>query len=278
MTAEAFLRDARVRMEAAGNPDAAWDADILLCEAMGCEKGRLRFRLRQELAPSDLERLNEQLARRLSGEPLQYILGSTYFMGLRFACDARALIPRQDTETLAEESIRALAGRNAPRVLDLCCGTGCVGLSIAKHVPGVRLTLSDLSEEALALAGENARALGVEARRVQGDLFEAVQGETFDLIACNPPYLTRADMDELQREVRREPALALLGGEDGLDFYRRLASEAGAHLASGGMLLVECGRGQAQEVSRLLQALGETRIIRDLCGVDRVVVGCADSH
>ena len=279
MTAGEFLKTARDEMQAAGNPDAAWDAEILLCEALGCEKSRLRFRLEEKLTENSLKRLEKWLARRISGEPLAYVLGNTYFMGLRFLCDPRALIPRQDTETLAEEAIHALTGKSRPRVLDLCCGTGCVGLSIAKYVPGAQLTLSDLSADALCLAGENARALGVAADLRQGDLFEAVRGETFDLIACNPPYLTGQDMTELQMEVRREPALALFGGEDGLDFYRRLADEAGAHLTPGGSLLAECGRGQAGDVARLFQAIGETRVVRDLCNIDRVIqVGSADSH
>lgn len=272
MTAEAWRREAVHRLREADNPDAQWDADLLLCEALGCEKGRLRFLLERELSCEAAARLEEQLKRRLSGEPLQYILGSTCFMGLTFRCDARALIPRQDTETLAEEAIHRLTGRERPRVLDLCCGSGCIGLSIAHCVPGVQLTLSDLSGEALSLSRENAQALGIQARFLQGDMFAPCDGERFDLIACNPPYLTAEDMQALQQEVRSEPDTALFGGEDGLDFYRRLAAEAGAHLCEGGVLLAECGMGQAGEVARLFEAIGETRVLRDLCGVERVVV------
>ena len=274
MTAGEFLKTARDEMQAAGNPDAAWDAEILLCEALGCEKSRLRFRLGEELTENGLKRLEKWLARRISGEPLAYVLGNTYFMGLRFLCDPRALIPRQDTETLAEEAIHALAGKSRPRVLDLCCGTGCVGLSIAKYVPGAQLTLSDLSADALSLAGENARALGVAADLRQGDLFETVRGETFDLIACNPPYLTGQDMTELQTEVRREPALALYGGADGLTFYRRIASEAALYLSEGGVILLEVGQGQAKDVCVLLKpSMGGLRVHRDLNGIERVVEG-----
>lgn len=271
MTAGEWRRLASGRLREASNPDAEWDTDLLLCEALGCEKGRLRFLLEGELAEEARLWLEERLARRLSGEPLQYILGYTYFMGLRFRCDRRALIPRQDTETLAEEAIRALEGRRAPRVLDVCCGSGCIGLSVAKHAREVRLTLSDLSGDALSLAQENARALGIEARFWQGDLFAPAGDERFDLIVCNPPYLTAQDMQELQAEVRREPETALFGGADGLDFYRRLAAEAGAHLEKGGVLLAECGMGQAQAVEQLLRALGDTRVVRDLCGVERLI-------
>ena len=156
-------------------------------------------------------------------------------------------------------------------MLDLCCGTGCVGLSTAYGRPDVILTLSDLSGEALCLAQENARALGVEARCCQGDLFEAVKGSRFDLILSNPPYLTGQDMRELQQEVRMEPEMALFGGEDGLAFYRRMAREAREYLFPGGRLLVECGQGQAQDIACLFSPLGEVKIHRDLCGVERVV-------
>ena len=272
MTVEEWKRSARARMQEADNPDAGWDAELLLCEALGCEKGALRQKGREELSAQAVDALEAQLSRRLAGEPLQYILGNTWFMGLRFACDPRALIPRQDTETLAEEALKELKRGTRPRVLDLCCGSGCVGLSVARYAPEAEVTISDLSEEALALAYENARSLGLRAHFAQGDLFEAVPGERFDLIACNPPYLTAQDMLSLQREVRREPEGALYGGEDGLDFYRRLAREASAYLTEGGSLLVECGMGQAAEVARLLEAVGETSVVRDLCGVERVVI------
>ena len=272
MTVISWRARAAEALRRAGNPDADWDADALLMDALSCERWQLRLRGAETLPPERERALEERLTRRLSGEPLAYILGYTYFMGLRFSCDGRALIPRQDTETLAEEAIRLLKAFEAPRMLDLCCGTGCIGLSCARLSKGVELTLSDLSPEAMSLARENAQALGVPARCLLGDLFAPAEGMTFDLIACNPPYLTGEDMRDLQTAVRREPGMALYGGDDGLDFYRRLARQAGGHLAPGGSLLLEVGMGQAREVSSLLaENLCEIRVLDDLCGIERVV-------
>jgi len=269
MTVFEWIEQARLRMEQAGNPDAGWDADFLMCETLGCERGRLRFMRGNLLLQEQEKQANEWLSRRLAGEPLQYVLGYTWFWGLRFACDRRALIPRQDTETLVEAALAGL--KKDAQVLDLCCGTGCVGLSIAHSRPDAQVTLSDLSEEALSLAQENARVLGIQARLCRGDLFEAVKGVRFDLIVSNPPYLTGQDMQQLQQEVRMEPEMALFGGEDGLSFYRRMAEQAGEYLLPDGRLMVECGQGQAQDIAALFSPLGEVKIHRDLCGVERVV-------
>lgn len=160
--------------------------------------------------------LGEMLARRLAGEPLQYILGEWELMGLPFRVDARALIPRQDTEMLVEAALGLIKERGYRTVLDLCCGTGCIGISLAA-LSGAAVTLADISADALALARENAEKNGVCARMTETNLFSNIK-RSFDLIACNPPYLSDADMAALQREVRFEPALALYGGADGLDF------------------------------------------------------------
>ena len=202
-----------------------------------------------DIFPGEYEKmLGEMLARRLAGEPLQYILGEWELMGLPFRVDARALIPRQDTETLVEAALGLIKERGYRTVLDLCCGTGCIGISLAA-LSGAAVTLADISADALALARENAEKNGVCARVTETNLFSNIK-RSFDLIACNPPYLSDADMAALQREVRFEPALALYGGADGLDFYRRIRTEYAAHLNPGGALLLEVGFGQAAAVMR----------------------------
>ena len=271
MTAGEWLAKASARLDAAGDLDAAVDAAWLLCEATGWSRSSLRTRRGDGLGDDVLVQIEAWLDRRASGEPLQYVLGTADFMGLRFHCDARALIPRPDTETLCELALRALKGRIRPRVLDLCCGTGAIGLSVAHCRPDARVLLTDVSADALSLAEENAGALGVSnAEFTRGDLFDAAGEEAFDLIACNPPYLDEADMAALQQEVRREPALALFGGPDGLDFYRRIARDAPAHLKSGGVLLLEVGQGQADAVRDLL-SWGQCVAHEDLNGIERVV-------
>ena len=215
-------------------------------------------------------------------------------MGLPFRTGPGALIPRQDTETLAEwvlEDDRKKAaapagsedredGGNGPaagrRLLDLCTGTGCIGLSLAR-LGGYQVTLTDLSEEALCIAGENREALGVEARIYAGDLFDALPvGERYDVIVSNPPYIESAVIETLQEEVRLyEPRMALDGRADGLYFYRQLLRGAPSRMKPGGRMYVEIGCDQGAAVSRLFEEAGftEVSVRRDLAGKDRVVRG-----
>lgn len=209
--------------------------------------------------------LLQAVARRLQGEPLQYILGEWEFMGLPFSVGPQALIPRQDTETLCELALRFLKGRPGARVLDLCCGTGCIGVSLAR-LAGARAAFADISPEALSLARENAGKNGVTGAFYESDLLTDVPG-VYDLIACNPPYLTGAEMAHRQRELTFEPALALYGGEDGLAFYRRLAAVWAAHVRPGGLLLLEIGCTQGEAVQQLFPG---ARIEKDIRGLDRV--------
>ena len=214
---------------------------------------------------ADEEWLRAAVARRLKGEPLQYILGAWEFMGLPFYVGPGALIPRQDTETLCEAALGWLKTRPGARVLDLCCGTGCIGVSLGK-LGGAWVAFADISPDALELARRNARSNGVDGVFYESDLLTAVPG-VYDLIACNPPYLTAAEMESCQRELTFEPALALFGGEDGLDFYRRLAAEWKEHVAPGGLLLMEIGASQGEAVRKLFPG---AKIIKDICGLDRV--------
>ena len=216
-------------------------------------------------ASADEAWLRAAVARRLKGEPLQYILGEWEFMGLPFFVGPGALIPRQDTETLCEAALGWLKNRPGARVLDLCCGTGCIGVSLSK-LGRARVSFADVSSEALALAKRNAQHNGVDGEFYESDLLDSVPG-VYDLIACNPPYLTAAEMENCQKELTFEPALALFGGEDGLDFYRRLAAEWADHVAPGGLLLLEIGHAQGAAVRGLFPG---AKILKDICGLDRV--------
>ena len=257
MLAITWRAQAARRLEAAGSPDPMADARLL---SWG---DSLR-----EISPQEEARLEARLKRRLAGEPVQYILESAWFMGLEFYVDRRVLIPRQDTETLCEAALAFLRDRAAPRVLDLCAGSGAIGLSLARLCPGARVTLADVSARACAVIEENRRRLGVEAEIVRGDLFAPVAGQRFDLIACNPPYIRTAELVSLQAEVQKEPRLALDGGADGLDFYRRIAAAYRGHLARGGTLLLEIGWDEAADVRSLF---GGGRVVRDLGGRDRMI-------
>lgn len=215
-------------------------------------------------------------ARRLSGEPLQYILGEWEFYGLPFKVGKGVLIPRQDTETLVEVCVEFLKKRadNERKTLDLCAGSGCIGIALAKETRA-EVTAVEKSQRAFRYLRENIALNGVAVNAVSGDILEerTVGGE-FDLIVSNPPYLDDQDMSALQREVAHEPREALYGGADGLYFYRAILGLYPKRLRRGGMLAVEIGAGQEDAVCGMFLENGiQPRVRRDLCGVNRVVYG-----
>ena len=274
MTITEWIKNAAETLEAAGCPDPAIDARWIAEDLLNMTASALRFEGQNAVNAEKLEELNTCLKRRQMGEPVQYILKRGDFMGMRFYVDSRVLIPRQDTESLVEAVIIALQGKHEPRVLDLCTGSGAIGVSIGTLVPGAKVTLSDVSASALEVAKKNAHDLGVEVTLRHGDLFKAVGKEKFDLIVSNPPYIRSSEMNELQLEVKFEPALALDGGLDGLDFYRRIAEEAPAHLNAGGSIYFEVGEGEAADVLDLLKNnldCADSGVIKDLTGIERIV-------
>jgi len=277
MTISEWLKHARERLSQTGCPDPDVDARWIAEDALGMTRQALVFESDRAVSRNQLYTLESMLDRRASGEPVQYILGTADFMGLRFRVAEGVLIPRQDTETLVEAALIDLRQRpGRPALLDLCCGSGCVGLSLASLAPHARVTLSDISPEALEIARANQKALGVKAELRQGDLFGAVGRERFDVITANPPYIPSGELATLQREVRFEPALALDGGPDGLAFYRRIAEAAPERLNPGGSVYLEVGAGEANAVLELVKAglaCTEAGLIRDLNGIERVVFG-----
>ena len=271
-------------LAASGCPDPEIDARWMAEDTLGMTRTDLKFEGGRAIPEADLQRLEAMLERRRAGEPVQYILGSADFMGLKFEVGPDVLIPRQDTETLVEAALIALqglgdgpsgpSGRSGLAVLDLCAGSGCIGLSLASLAPHAAVVLADVSREALEVARRNAHALGAKVELRHGDLFAAVGRERFDLIVSNPPYIPRGDLAGLQREVQYEPRLALDGGPDGLEFYRRIAQGAGNHLNPGGAIYLEVGAGQAPDVLEMMRAhlpCVEAGTIRDLNGIERVV-------
>lgn len=267
MTVSELLRYAVKELEPV-TEDAALEARELVTFVLGISKNELPLARGSVVAEDVPERLDKLLARRRGYEPLQYILGEWSFYGLPFFTRPGALIPRQDTETLVEEAIRFLQGRALPKALDLCCGTGCIGVTLAKRA-GAEVVFSDISGECVSLAKENAERNGVNGTFIRADLFSGVEGMRFDLICVNPPYLTAEEMLELQPEVRFEPETALFGGESGLDFYRRIAMDHTRFLEPGGALLMEIGCAQGEAVKGLFPG---SRVIKDVNGKDRVVL------
>ena len=271
-----LLKYVQEMLEAKGKDGASFDSRALLSFVMDIPFRDVPLRLDSEVTEEQEERFRGLLERRLAGEPLQYITGEQEFMGLSFHVDPRVLIPRLDTEILAEEALGYIGGSPCS-VLDLCTGSGAIGLSIAKLADGAQVTLTDVSCNALEVARLNARTLNVEDRvtLVQSDLFEKIQGG-FDLIVSNPPYVRSDIIPTLDTEVKdHEPMLALDGGADGLDIYMKIVEEAADHLNENGCLMMEIGFDQAEVIKKLLEEDGRytgIQIKKDLAGLDRVAV------
>lgn len=219
----------------------------------------------------DEERYRDLLQKRGSHIPLQHLTGTCDFMGLTFQVNDQVLIPRQDTETLVESALSRL--KEGDRALDLCTGSGCIILSLEKLGPGIRGLGADISAAALAVAKRNRDSLGLESDFCISDLFEGIEG-VFDMIVSNPPYIASGKIPGLMEEVRGfEPLLALDGGADGLDFYRRIIKDARDFLKPGGWLGLEIGYDQREAVEELLRRQGfiKTETLQDLAGLDRTV-------
>lgn len=212
------------------------------------------------------QQLNALVARRQSGEPLQYLLGEWEFFGLPIRVSPAVLIPRADTETLVEHAIEAIKKQGYKTCLDACTGSGCVAIAIASRT-GIAVSATDISKQAIDLAKQNACLNGVDICFMLGDLLCGTG--KYDIIVCNPPYLSKMDMHQLQKEVSYEPRLALYGGEDGLDFYRRLRADYGEHLNDGGVLMMEIGSTQADAIKNIF---GTVTIVKDICNNDRVAI------
>lgn len=251
-------------------------AEVLLAHALGCDRVRLYLDFDKPLGEPELARYRELVRRRAEGEPTAYVVGRREFYGRPFRCDPRALVPRPETELLVEAALAALPADGT--ALDLCTGTGCVGLTLALERPGARVTLVDLDEAAAALARENAAALGAGGEVLVGDLYGPVpSGARFDVVVANPPYVPAGELGGLEREVLREPRLALDGGPDGLAVLRPLVAGALPRLVPGGLLALEIHEGQAESVPGLCRAAGfaGAELRRDLARLPRVVVARA---
>ncbi len=254
-------------------PDGELDAWYLLEHLLEKDRSWYFLHMKEEADQGLEEEYNTLIKKRGRHVPLQQITKKAYFMGLEFKVNSHVLIPRQDTEVLVEEAAKRL--KKDAKILDLCTGTGCILLSLLYNRDRLNGVGVDISPEALEVARENSRLLHIPATFLRSNLLNQVE-ETFDLIVSNPPYIPRDVIEGLMEEVRDyEPRLALDGGEDGLDFYRRITCEAGEYLKPGGWLMMEIGQDQADDVRNMMEAAGyeEIQVVQDLAGLDRVVLG-----
>ena len=272
--------------------DATRDCKILYCYMMDIPFSKIILEYQEVLQDRLCDKYFELIDRRSKGEPVQYIMGSQEFMGLEFIVNENVLIPRQDTETLVEDALEIIntgtlrgedmdVRRKEWDILDLCTGSGAIGVSLARIANKVNVTCSDISEGAIKVAKENAQKHGVakSVKFEQGDLFKPFskhfRKQKFDMIISNPPYIKSSIIPTLQKAVcEHEPLSALDGGESGLDFYERIVSGVGSHLRKSGVLLLEIGHDQGEAVSGLLSRNGEftsIRVLKDLASRDRIV-------
>jgi len=305
---EALQRGAGL-LKSAGIEDPRFNADLLLGFVCGLRRDQLYLEREREISEERCAEYFALVERRRRREPLQYILGRQEFMGLPIAVDPRVLIPRPETELLVEKlfevnllqdrlqrawspallpaaemagaaprpggcgTLAAEAESGRPRVVDLCTGSGAVAIAVAHYWPEAEVVGTDISAAALAVAAANARRLGASIEWRQGDLLEPIRSELWDWIVANPPYVAASEYLECSPEVRHEPPEALLGGLDGLDFYRRLAQDAPRLLRPGGGMLLEIGAQQGLAVADLFMAQGLAAcVFADFAGHDRVVL------
>lgn len=282
MTIKEMIKEGERRLMAAHCMDPWIDSEQLYYHLTGTDRVGLFLRANQEADEELQRRYFELIAEREKRIPLQHITGHQEFMGLDFEVNEHVLIPRQDTEILVEEAALIIRGdnpciraRKTWKVLDLCCGSGAIGVSLARICGNIKVTAADYSADALAVAQRNAAANRVKIKFRHGDLFGAVGSRRYDMIVSNPPYIKSHMIPILQDEVKiHEPMMALDGGEDGLIFYRKIVDQAASHLRKNGVLMFEIGHDQAEEVSQLIQDTGKftkVHVVKDLAGHDRVV-------
>ncbi len=287
MAIEEFLQEIIRAFKKAGIECAEAEARQLACHVLSCDLSYLILHSREEIDDKVLLASAALINERCKGRPLQYVMGTASFYGIDLAVDERVLIPRPETELLAERAIAELKERPFPKVMDLCTGSGAIAAAVAANVPNVKVIATELSPRAFMLARVNLRPYA-NVKVLRGDLFEALESKDsdpstkdipFDAILTNPPYIPSGAIDGLAPEVKdHEPHMALDGGKDGLDIIKRIIAEAPAHLKPSGFLLMEIGDDQADAVMDLVLSSGAYRgasILKDLAQKDRMLMARA---
>lgn len=253
--------------------DKSLKVRLLLSHFMNVEKNYLITHDSEQLS-SEVEEKYKQGIEKLSKDiPLQYITNTQEFYGMKFKVNENVLIPRYDTEILIEETLKR--AENQDKILDMCTGSGIIAITLAKNVKNANVFASDLSLEALKVAKENNELHNANVKFINSNLFENIEEKNFDIIVSNPPYITEKEMQELENQVKKEPEMALYGGVDGLDFYRKITEKAKEYLKKEGLLIFEIGYKQKEDVSNILteNKFKNIKCVKDLQGLDRVIIG-----
>jgi release factor glutamine methyltransferase len=284
MTWQALMKEELERLRQADIPEADSDIRLFAMDVAGCTYSTLILRMAEEATEEQARKLRDYVMERMTHKPCQYILGSQEFMGMEFATAPEVLIPRSETELLVEQACGKLeklrekkleqTGNGKLRVLDMCCGSGCIGISVSKLVPAVSVDLADISDAAITLTKKNRERLQADCTVIQTDLFAQIE-EKYDMIISNPPYIRTDEIPKLMAEVRDfEPHLALDGKADGLYFYDKIIREAREYLYEDGYILFEIGQDQLDAVRGFLVENGYVDIegMKDYAGLDRIVM------
>jgi release factor glutamine methyltransferase len=252
------------------------EAELLFSRVLNCSRLSLYLDRQRLLTEKESEAVSAALKRRISGEPLEYILGVMEFMGLEFKVSPDVLIPRPETEILVETVIK-ISNDPDRKILDLGTGSGCIAVSLARFLPNAEITATDISSRALKIAAANAASNNVKIDFLCSDLFGALDAvrQKYDIIVSNPPYVASGEIGKLQQELRHEPLIALDGGEDGLEFYSRIIKDAPDYLEAGGSLVMEIGFDQAGRIENIFKRSKKFKaieIIKDYNNIERVIV------
>lgn len=276
MKIEELLRYGKGKLEKQKVEDASIISRILIQYVLKIDRNKLIINKNDNVDINKENEYKEYIEEIIKGKPVQYITNNQEFMRLNFYVDENVLIPQPDTEILVEEVIKSIDIKENIEILDMCTGSGCIGISLAKNIENTKVTLVDISKEAIEIAKKNAIQNGVENKVtfIQSDMFENVKGK-FDIIVSNPPYIKTDIIQTLDKQVQNEPHIALDGGEDGLDFYKILINEAHKYLKKDGKIFLEIGYDQKQEIESLAKQskhYKKIETIKDLSQNDRVII------
>ncbi len=278
MTISTVRKTAAAVLKSANVENYDFESYLIVSEYTSKSRAQMAAYPEAEVSDHVVQKISRALSRRAAGEPLQYILGYWEFYSLRFMVREGVLIPRPETELLCELGIKTASRLEYPKILDLCCGSGCIAVSVAKNIGTADIYAADFYDIPLEVTRQNASFHAAAIKTVKADALSDppdIIGDNFDIILSNPPYIPCAELPDLQREVHYEPAAALDGGDDGLVFYRSICKKYSRLLKPGGMLAFEIGIGQCEDVCQIMSENGleNIRYMKDLAGIDRVISG-----
>lgn len=268
------LNEAKEKLAVSGVENGLYEARLFLANVLKKSVEWIMIHIEDEIEKTEKEVFDGLIDRRIKGEPFQYIVGNCCFFGYDFLVNESVLVPRADTEVWVEKVIKLAKEIKANSILDLCTGSGCIAITLKKELKDVLLNGVDISEKALAVAKENAKINNADVKFILSDLFNDLPMNKFDIIVSNPPYIPSKEIQTLAKDVQREPIIALDGGEDGLEFYRKIIKKAKEFLEENGYLALEFGYDQAEKVEKILleNEFEVLDIIKDYSGNTRAII------